>query len=144
MTQRLPAGKYYIGDPCYVFSDETWDILCDKHLDSMSTGEIFEHNGQQLWSHGTAYGDGVYSDQNGTEYGVDAGLLGIVPIALIEDPAGEELGTMLEFPRSVVVSYDNGTFYIGNITIKTGDDDLDFEDDDVDGGYGDEGADEIY
>jgi hypothetical protein len=144
MTQRLPAGKYYIGDPCYVFNDETWDTLIEKHWDSMRHGEIFELNGQQLWMHSTKFGDGVYDDQNGTEYGVDAGLLGIVPIALIEDPAGEENGTVLEFQRSVVVSYDNGTFYIGNITIKTGDDDLDFEDDDPDGGYNEDGAEEIY
>ncbi len=144
MTQRLPAGKYFIGDPCYVFNDDTWDTLCEKHLDAMSTGEIFEFNGHQVWSHSTAYGDGVYGDQNGAEYGVDAGLLGIVPIALIEDPAGEELGTMIEFQRSVVVSYENGTFYIGHITIKTGNDDLDFEDSDLDGGYDEDGADEIF
>jgi hypothetical protein len=138
MTQRLPAGKYYIGDPCYVFNDKTWDHLNEVHWDSMSTGEIFEHGGGQVWMHTTKFGDGVYDDQNGTEYGVDSGLIGIVPIALIEDPAGEENGTILEFARGVTVSYDNGTFYIGNITIKTNSDiDLDFDEDEVDGGYGD-------
>lgn len=43
----------------------------------------------------TAYGDGTYYDQTGREYGVDAGVIGIVPLELVE------LGTQYELGRAV-------------------------------------------
>lgn len=144
MSLRLPPGKYFIGDPCYVFQDATWDRLLDQSLDDMQHGEIFEFEGRQLWSHGTPHGDGVYDDQNGIEYGVDAGMLGAVPIELIDDPAGEELGTIIDCPKGLTVEYDNGTFWFGTIVIKTNSDiDDPFEDDDLDGGYDGDGPEEI-
>ena len=29
----MPAGKYFIGDPCYVIADKKWKDFCDKMLD---------------------------------------------------------------------------------------------------------------
>lgn len=140
--ERLPPGRYFIGDPCYVFDDDkdTWDKLLDAGL---SDGGVVEFNGHKVYAHHTAYGDGTYKDQNGNEFGVDTGMLGAVPIELIEYPAGEEDGTMVDAPNGLLVDYENGTFYFGNIVIKTDEDDEDdFEEDPFDGGYdGDPDAD---
>lgn len=147
MSYRLPPGKYYIGDPCYVMQDGTWDELLNEHHDHLSHGEIVEFKGAQLWAHGTAHGDGAYADQNDAEYTVDSGMLGVVPLALIDDPAGEEGGVVMDFPKGLTVEYCNGTFFIGPICIRTDylTDDEDFEDDEVDGGYdGDLGMDRLF
>lgn len=132
---KLPAGKYYIGDPCYVFADKTWDRILESDTE-LRTGEIVEFEGHQLWAHATFHGDGTYKDQNENEFGVDGSMLGAVPIDAIDEPAGEEFGTVIDAPNGLEVEYSNGTFWIGPITIKTNDVDADdFPDDDVDGGY---------
>ena len=30
MKVTFPAGKYYIGDPCYVIDDDKWSQVCDQ------------------------------------------------------------------------------------------------------------------
>lgn len=133
MVLTLPPGKYYIGDPCYVI-DTDWDAVLDLHesptKDAISTGlrprdpedKIFEFKGCKLWMHSTAYGDGSYMDQNGNEYGVDSGLLGAIPLELIDDADGEIEGRVVDAPNGLVVSYEDGTFYLGDTVIKTQDD----------------------
>lgn len=137
---KLPAGKYFIGDPCYVFTDADWDALLEA-LDSFESDDIQHHNGFELWAFGTAFGDGVYTDQNGIEYPVDSGLLGIVPLEMITNPEGQEHGTVIEFQKPVAVDHENGTFWFGQICIKTND--VNGYDDNVDG-YDDADAEEIY
>ena len=136
---HLPPGRYFIGDPCYVFDNDkdTWDKLLDAGL---VDGGLIEFNGHKVWGHSTMWGDGTYKDQNGNEFGVDSGMLGAVPMELIEYPAGEEHGTMVDAPNGLTVDFERGTFYLGNIVIKTDDDD----EEEFDGGYdGDPDEDEF-
>lgn len=133
----LPPGRYYIGDPCYVFSDKTWDELISKC--DVQDGEIMSFGGADFWSHSTAWGNGMYKDGNSVEYGVDSGLLGAVPIGLIDNPAGETDGLVIDAPDGLHVEYDSGTFWFGAIVIKTDD-----YDEDLDGGYYDEDPEEIF
>lgn len=140
---HLPPGKYYIGDPCYVFGDDTWQRLLDAaeegRADSaLHVGDVVEFEGHKVWSHSTMNGDGEYEDQNGVKYCVDSGTIGVVPIELIDDPAGEEDGGLvIDCPNGLNVEYDNGTFWLGPVCIKTNENlDRDFDDDQVDGDYG--------
>lgn len=137
----LPAGKYYIGDLCYVFEDEEWDRFCSdtlaqpdegQHWGSITDGG-FEVNGKKLWYHGTAYGDGGYPDQNGHIYSVDAGLIGVLPFELVVHRYENlyELGNVVEYDYDFECSYEDGTFYIGPLRISTGDH-LSEEDDFID------------
>lgn len=137
MSFRLPPGKYYIGDPCYVFQNDTWDQLIQEHGDHLQHGEIVEFRDAQLWAHCTAHGDGAYMDQMNTEYSVDSSMIGVVPLGLIDDPSGEDDAVVMDFPKGLTVEYSNGTFFIGPICIRTDylADDESFEDEDVDGGY---------
>lgn len=134
MHHQLPAGKYYIGDPCYIFSESWDDLLGVVSFD----GDIEEYKTYQLWGHSTAFGDGMYDDQNDNEYCVDSGVLAAVPYELIEDAAGETNGTIIDAPNGLLVEYNNGTFIFNDITIMTDTDDT------WDSGYDDDGAEDVY
>lgn len=127
----LPPGRYYIGDPSYPFQDETWDRILDEL--NLFSAELLTWQGRDFWAGSTKWGDGTYTDQNGVEYAVDTGQIGIIPLEIIDDPEGLEHGTVIELKNSVHVEYDpkEGTFWIGPICIRT-----DFsEEESFDGGY---------
>lgn len=78
--ETLPAGDYYMGDPCYVIAEELWDKFCDAYQ-AVDDG-VFEFEGHKVFVCSTQYGDGSYYDNLGKEYGVDAGIIGLIPVAL--------------------------------------------------------------
>lgn len=99
-VMKFPAGKYYIGDPCYVFEDDVWQKGCKQMFkDGRSVTdqeggvfiEVIGDNGKIYcwWQADTDYGDGTYKDQYGYEYGVDAGCIGIVPFEMLDEPKGK-------------------------------------------------------
>jgi hypothetical protein len=131
VSVTVPAGKYFVGDPCYVVKDEMWiewlesaDYTQNKHLIARTPDNHF------AIGFGTAHGDGVYLDQYGFQYGVDAGLIGLV--AYEHNPEGEnQFSKVVEFKTDVIASVDeNFTMEFGDITIETGDSDEDEDDDD--------------
>ena len=74
---KFQAGKYYIGDLCYVMH-EKWTEFCHS-TDNEGTLQKLSDN-RSFWWHSTAYGDGNFNDQLGNEYPVDAGLIGIINV----------------------------------------------------------------
>lgn len=118
MSEILPAGVYFVGDPCYVF-DNDWHGLLHA-TDTLSDG-CHEYKGHKLYSHGTAYGDGCYDDQLGNCYGVDSGCLGVVPKELWENLPPQHLGLIVTFEKPFVCSYEevNGVVVLGHIRIET-------------------------
>lgn len=134
MSHILPAGRYYIGDPCYVLGTNDhakWMSILDAT--NYFDGEVYELDGHKVWAHGTAYGDGCYSDNNNNSYPVDAGLIGVIPMELVEGIERVEkqgLGAIHTFDAPFECSYDDGTFLIGDIIIETGAEDEDEEEDD--------------
>ena len=85
----MPAGEYYVGDLCYVMSDR-WDEFCNITIsgNECMNGEFTLSDGVRFASYGTAHGDGLYEDNFGNEYPVDAGLIGCI---LVSDIAESEL-----------------------------------------------------
>lgn len=159
---RLPAGSYFIGDPCYAIPDKDWGDVLDAtcffglyedekamtgdgdYQDKEDQGGVFEWKGFKIAAHSTAYGDGVYASNIGTGFSVDAGLIGAVPGALVSEAIelGEttleqldRLGKMVTFDKPVRISYSEGTIKIGDIEIYTGDEEEDDEDDPWGEGY---------
>lgn len=125
----VPAGEYFLGDPCYTIKDhDRWMQLLEScNYFSVEDGKgspIGELDGHQVLAFGTAYGDGCYTDQYGAEYGVDAGLIGLVPVALIDAKRKdlERDGQFVTFKTSVTCSTDGETLRFGKYVIKTGDD----------------------
>ena len=128
----MKPGKYYVGDLCYVMHDR-WDEFCDKTIDGHSclSGEFKLDDGTVVASYNTMYGDGVYTDDEGREYGVDAGLIGCIRV---EDIAESELknlgdGNVIEFEDPFITGRTSaGTIFFGRVEIMTGDGDEDEDD----------------
>jgi hypothetical protein len=85
----------------------------------------FTYKSKLCHASGTAYGDGCYQDNHGEGYGVDAGLLGIMPTSIIKTDKKEmkRLGNVVKFLEDFEVYSDNGIFHFGNIIINTRDSD---------------------
>lgn len=124
MITTLPAGKYYIGDPCYAFDDSWGDVL--KETDFFYA-EPCTIGTSRLAAGSTAYGDGEYYDQENTAYPVDAGLIGALPINLLKRDGKlnpkkikeDNLGRVVEFKEPFMVEINNGFFRFGHIEIDT-------------------------
>ena len=126
----MPAGKYYIGDLCYVMTDEEWDEFCSITIDGQKVidGEFQFKDGRRFATYGTAYGDGVYHDQYGHSYSVDAGLIGCIKIEDIRANNYDnllDLGSIMKFDNSFATSGGRGetdwegTIQFGHVMVET-------------------------
>ena len=136
----MPAGKYYVGDLCYVMHGE-WDEVCglffkDRTDHGCNEGVFTLKDGRKFASFNTAYGDGEYRDEQGRKYGVDAGLIGCIQMLDVDLLNPSNLtrgGQVIDFPYEFVVSKSAGVITIGNVRIDTdsdGDYDYDYDCDD--------------
>lgn len=125
----MPAGRYYIGDLCYVMHDE-WNEVCDLFFPPEDTtgrgrdGEFVLKDGRRFASFGTAYGDGEYVSNIGTRHGVDSGSIGCILVSDIRDNTYadiERLGAVVEFDQPFEVSEDQGLLIFGHVQIETAD-----------------------
>ena len=122
---RFDPGTYYIGDPCYAIPDAEWMDYLNSYGPDWGGGEATTFKGHKVWHDSTAFGDGSYRGSDGFEYGVDAGIIGIIPVALIcEQEFGEietcELGRIVTFDKPFYVYCEkDSTFNFGDITIVT-------------------------
>jgi len=127
----MKAGKYWVGDPCYVMGDRNgfgWGSVIDQTrcFEDRGDGEfsVKKEDGAEIKiaAFGTCYGDGVYGDNFDNRYGVDAGLIGCVPVEAIDlNAEALRLGTVHEFPEDFVCSEDEGTLTFGHVIVYTGD-----------------------
>lgn len=122
ITITVPAGTYVLGDPCYSVGDDEWMPLLE------SCGYFCEEgspigtlpDGQHVYAFGTAYGDGLYTDQFGHKFGVDAGLIGLVPTTAVKQGLSSEVTTVTFF-EPTECSTDGETLTFGPHVIPTGD-----------------------
>ena len=119
--------SYWIGDPCYVLHD-VWSEICDRFEmwgSPPGTTSIKCSNATVVLLACTAYGDGVYEDQEGRRYPVDSGMLGIVAVEDIKDDRARlDLGHIFEFDDNLFLLLEKdgrGTFtFGGKVKIRTG------------------------
>jgi len=90
----MPAGEYFIGDLCYVMSDEEWLEVCDLTTKGsrLIEGEFQLKDGRRFAMYNTAYGDGTYHDHYGFSYSVDSGTIGCICTADIKANKYPSLG----------------------------------------------------
>lgn len=113
------TDTYWVGDLCYVMHD-CWSEVCNLAFPDLYTqnhGPMKLEDGREFVIFGTAYGDGVYEDQLGRAYPVDAGCIGAILLNEIRDTdLNIEGGNLHEFPPGVVMRnsyYDDGIIVIG-------------------------------
>ena len=131
----LEKGRYWIGDPCYVFPNhgpmsDRWDKLIEKN-DCFNAGPFTEIDGGKIkvWADGTTFGDGLYSSNINFNFPVDAGLLGIIPEETViylntidgvyDESQIDGLGIFVEFEKEFTIRMQNGYFRFGYIIIDT-------------------------
>lgn len=100
-------GVYFIGDICYALKDELYrKIWGKKHNYDDGT---FSIGADKFSVAATADGDGCYLGSDGREYGVDAGVIGIVPMNLWENKTAKTVKRLSDCGRVVNV-IDEMTF----------------------------------
>jgi len=117
---ELAAGTYWIGDLCYVLGNR-WDEVCELTIGGniVKEGAFTMVDGTQFILFGTAYGDGLYYDQIGNEYPVDAGLIGCVLADKVDSDARLDLGNVHTFEKDAWAYSDGKVLSFGNIHIDT-------------------------
>jgi len=109
LTFTAPPGKYYLGDICYVLDD-----LVNNKTDN-----------EWFMVDGTAYGDGCYYSNDNREFGVDAGVIGIVPLSMCDK--GTSGGHVYTFKEPVKCKFGGGVFRFtsgyNQVVINTGGED---------------------
>jgi hypothetical protein len=127
----MKAGTYYIGDLCYVMHPE-WDEFCSLTIsgNNVLDGEFNLKDGRRFATFTTKYGDGTYTDEQGFEYPVDAGLIGCINV---EDISPSELsnlssGRVIEFVQDFSTFKAGSVLRFGSVVIDTEYEDCEEED----------------
>lgn len=134
-VMTMPAGKYYIGDLCYVMDDKEWDEFCGITIKNHKCleGEFEMKDGRRFATYGTMWGDGAYYSNIGTEHSVDSGSIGCIRVEDIRANKYENiesLGAVVEFKMPFTTEGGrnehgrdwDGVIRIGNVMIETNSD----------------------
>ena len=79
---QLPAGTYWVGDLCYVISDDDWSSrVCKTYYRDVA---VKLGSGETALIYGTVTGDGNYRTSKNFSLGVDSGSLGIIPKSAVD------------------------------------------------------------
>ena len=124
----MPAGKYYVGDLCYVMDNNEWHQVCARTIqgNKIVNGEFELPDRRRFAIYSTAYGDGEYYDQYGHTYSVDAGSIGCVLMSDIRANKYDnllDLGAILEFTEPFETGSQGGQLEFGHVLIDTDDED---------------------
>ncbi len=119
----MPAGEYYVGDLCYVLHDR-WDEFCSLTITGSRVldGEFNLKDGTRFATYTTRWGDGTYSDEQGNNYDVDAGLIGCVALAAINFADKSNFvtgGRIVEFAQDFTTFSAGGVISFGTVSIDT-------------------------
>jgi hypothetical protein len=82
MKETFGKGEYFIGDICYALDDKIYDNIWGK-VHGYKNG-CFNVDKSKFVVSGTAHGDGCFMGSDGVKYGVDAGVIGVVPSILFK------------------------------------------------------------
>jgi len=128
----MQAGKYYIGDLCYVMADDEWKEICSIIIQGnrvMIDGEFELKDGRKFAIYSTKWGDGLYDDHYGHSYSVDSGSIGCIRLEDIKyvDNYDQflDIGAIVDFKIDFVTGGGRGTkgwdgiIQFGSIAIET-------------------------
>jgi hypothetical protein len=120
----MPAGKYYVGDLCYVMDNDEWSQVCSLIIqgEKLLDGEFELPDGRRFAIYSTHWGDGEYYDQYGHTYSVDAGSIGCILMSDIRANKYDnllDLGAILEFIEPFETGSQGGQLQFGHVIIDT-------------------------
>lgn len=103
---------FYVGDLCYVLADDLYRNVWGREYGYRSCVFTDPDTGLRVAVAGTAYGDGCYLGSDGTEFPVDAGNIGVVPLELVAKELGLEDGKVTKTPGTARFMAEDGQFEI--------------------------------
>lgn len=121
----VPAGTYVVGDPCYSIPNDLWmewlEAADNRNIDRSHVLQATV-NGMVAVGVRTYGGDGCFPGNDGNEYPVDAGLIGLVPIEVADKNSMGDARVVVTFDTAVTCFNDmDGNITLGHIVIATGD-----------------------
>jgi len=133
----LPAGAYYIGDPCYILNSEVYDrILMPSAIEAernrRNSYEFYSNPNNQYTQRGvvmsTLHGDGCFTSNIGFTFAVDSGQIACIDIAcvgireLIWNSIDRKFVYLYTASKPFdCVRHDNGVLRFNSISINTSD-----------------------
>lgn len=118
---KMPAGKYYIGDLCYVMHNE-WEEACELFFAGRTDllcneGKFKLADGREFVNFNTKYGDGEYFDGL-FSYGVDSGSIGCIRVEDVREelPPG---AVVMAFLEDFECYRDDNMLVFGYVEINT-------------------------
>jgi hypothetical protein len=115
----MPAGKYYVGDLCYVMTEEEWDEACElffakKGKSSCAEGKFILSDGRAFVCFNTFYGDGQYTSGRSYSFDVDSGSIGCIEVGDVSEKLPNS-AVVVEFAEAFVCKAENGVMWFGDL-----------------------------
>ena len=119
---QIPAGEYYLGDISYALSEWTIKEYGPLCAEQYAMNEFPAGDGRKCVIYTTHIGDGIYYDNEGDSYFVDAGSIGLIPVEAVEEDDCYHFGCVLVFdePTTAFASPKHDFLCFGDTTIYTG------------------------
>lgn len=114
--------------PLLLLFGGNWDrLLAATNYLAEGRVTLFENNeeARRLIAFHTAHGDGVYEDEDGNQYPVDAGMIGAIPVELIDSDKLAtirrygNMGHFAEFRTHFICEANHYNLRFGRIRINT-------------------------
>ena len=113
MEHTFTEGVYFLGDPCYALADTVYDDVWGR-MYGYGEGKIVTESGSFIVA-STEYGDGIYADQDGTEYPVDSGTIALIPWHFCEklsEESAEKYGRLFTTDESGLFKHSDNTIEV--------------------------------
>lgn len=110
MKESIKSNKgFYVGDICYVLDDKIYYDVWGAN--GFKNGKFSDpETGYEVAVASTAYGDGCYIGSNGIAHGVDAGVIGIVPLELVPKKDSLRFGSVYLGAGIAIMEAEDGRF----------------------------------
>lgn len=133
-TVKIPAGEYYLGDPCYPILDNEWSDIVKKMYDDAANfldGDILHVSNGIMLQFLVKDFKCTYNDQYDFEYSSDSGIIGLVSLSHNPNYTLTDLVNVIKFDTETECTSEDGVLTFGNYIIDTNnkniDNELDFE-----------------
>lgn len=122
----MPAGRYYIGDLCYVMTEKEWNEFCKLTIvdHDVVNGEFAFADGRRFATYSTKWGDGAYQSNINSKHLVDSGSIGCmrlneINIEMLDEEEMERLGAIVNFDLPFYTKESDGLIKFGDVIINT-------------------------
>lgn len=122
----MPAGRYYIGDLCYVMTTKEWDEFCSLTIvdHDVVDGEFEMEDGRRFATYRTKWGDGMYRSNINSKHLVDSGTIGCmrlnaISMTKLNEEEMDQLGAIVNFSHEFKSGSKDGFITFGDVIIDT-------------------------